>query len=196
MISLSRGFLFVHIRKAAGTSITWALSEHADDQVLQAEGDNLWLSNDVMGGQYKHNKAAGYLQVLGAETFDRLLKFACVRDPWERAMSYFLWFCELHGQIQPDPDPEAAFEAVVRQMEPMVDYVDIGGKFALDDLLRFEHLYDDWPRLCQRLGIEEDLGHRNNRSHGRKLKWRYSRRMRSLVADLFSADIERWGYKW
>src|SRR5881296_4576877 len=93
MISLQKRFLFVHIPKTAGNSIQSALRDYSEDQLvaLRKEQDGIerfGLRNPNYNIK-KHSTLAEYRDALGNEQFRSLYKFTCVRNPWDRMVSYY-----------------------------------------------------------------------------------------------------------
>src|SRR6059058_1959617 len=93
MISFQKRFLFVHIPKTAGNSIQSILRNYSEDQIvaLRSEQDGIERFG-LRNPNYKirkHSTLAEYRMALGDEQFRSLYKFACVRNPWDRMVSYY-----------------------------------------------------------------------------------------------------------
>jgi hypothetical protein len=107
IISHEHKFVFVHIHKTAGESITAALEPHlgSDDVVLKSDFDT-WARSKV-AGQYadlgrlgKHTKARVARSVLGDEVWARYFTFSFVRDPIDRAMSLYRYVGDIAERRQ------------------------------------------------------------------------------------------------
>jgi hypothetical protein len=93
IISNSRKFIFVHINKTAGTSITEALAPHLawNDLVLGSTPIGLALNQPFHErfGLSKHSTARGIRAVVGERVWSEYRSFAVVRDPVDRALSLY-----------------------------------------------------------------------------------------------------------
>jgi hypothetical protein len=198
MISLQKRFLFVHIPKTAGNSIQSALREYSEDQLvsLRKEQDGIERFG-LRNPKYKikkHSTLAEYRAALGNEQFRSLYKFACVRNPWDRMVSYY---------FTPTQNPEVwdrkRFLAMISKAVSVADYLRLDERernpFAnVDYILRFENLTDDFQSVCEKLGISPQTLPRYNRSNREHYSKYYDNELRELVRKRFAAEIERFGY--
>jgi hypothetical protein len=148
--------------------------------------------------KHKHFSLQNYADAVHPDTFEKLFKFSIVRDPWERAIS---WYFSPHRWVpqgrQPTWSPKEFVDSL-HQMTQAIDMLTIGGKYQpLDALLRFETLAEDVRTLAERLKIGHlTLPHRNRSM--RDLVWRKyymtHPELVGLVADLSGTDAETFGY--
>jgi hypothetical protein len=93
MISLHKRFLFVHIPKTAGNSIQSVLLDYSEDQLValreEQDGIERFGLHNPMYKIKKHSTLSEYRDALGDEQFKNLYKFTCVRNPWDRMVSYY-----------------------------------------------------------------------------------------------------------
>ena len=93
IVSNSRKFIFVHINKTAGTSITEALYPHLawNDLVLGSTPTGRALDQPFHErfGLYKHSTAREIRAVVGERVWSEYRSFAVVRDPVDRARSLY-----------------------------------------------------------------------------------------------------------
>jgi hypothetical protein len=201
MLSLAHRFLFIHIPKTAGNAIQRALLPFSEDQmVLTATHQDGVERFEIRSPQleiHKHSALAEYRAQLPREQFDGLFKFTCVRNPWERCVSFF--FSPHRGPVEWSPE---AFEDLVdRQVQPANHYLQITGDetdpFAnVDAVIRFERLEADFAAVCQRIELGPLPLPRINAS-ARSDYRRYYRDdgIIERVARRFAPEIERFGYK-
>lgn len=202
LISESRNFLFVHVQKTAGTSLTrllapWALQpgEGRWNRVLS----DLGLRRDWRRAYYRKHAPLRVAEArLPAARFDAFLKIAFVRNPWDRLVSW-------HRYVLATPSHElnrsaSDFDAFVRSVaaNPRRSQwwmlVDSQGRIRIDFIGRFERLRDDVHELARKL----DLGQlelppaatppRDYRSH-------YSDAAAELVAKAFATEIQHFDYR-
>jgi hypothetical protein len=84
-------FLFVHVPKTAGIAVSRDLSRFTSADDIQVCETIEPLSRDYVGTYrlYQHSTAAEIEAAIGKEQFDRLYKFAFVRNPYARGYSLF-----------------------------------------------------------------------------------------------------------
>ncbi len=198
MISLQKHFLFVHIPKTAGNSIQTALRDYSEDQLvaLRKEQDGIerfGLRNPNYNIK-KHSTLAEYRDALGNEQFRNLYKFTCVRNPWDRMVSYY---------FTPTQSPETwdrkKFRKMISKIISVADYLrldeDEEDPFTnVDYIIRFENLAEDFRTVCGKVGISAATLPRYNRSNREHYSKYYDDELRELVRTQFAAEIERFGY--
>jgi hypothetical protein len=214
LLSLRRNFLFVHIAKTGGTSVRaalererwrepWALARFLCSRLSALSGHRLGVKLP------RHAKAIAAREMLPREVYDRLFKFAFVRNPWDLQVSSF------HHIRRERPHllgPHQDFAAFLRHkldparpyqyhidtsIERQSDYlVDLHGNVIVDFVGRYERLEEDFAEACRRIGIAPPaLPHRRRATdRGRDYRGYYTDETRALVADHFRPDIEMFGY--
>ena len=197
MISHQRKFIFVHIPKTGGTRIEKALRDDTcsacRDQWDVAKVAHAPLNHLTLDEISEHGFAT-------QEEFDSYFKFSFVRNPWDRAISEFMFppLRELFGQC-------SSFR---EGLEVMAQWVDVGygnhlrrqvdfvaaKEARLDFIGYFENLREDFRSVGRYIGIDRvDLTHENWLDH--RPYWEYyDAWTRDMVADLYAADIKTFGY--
>lgn len=198
MISFQKRFLFVHIPKTAGNSIQSVLRDYSEDQLvaLRKEQDGVERFG-LRNPRYKikkHSKLSEYHDALGDEQFRSLYKFTCVRNPWDRMVSYY---------FTPTQNPETwdrkKFRDMISKAVSVADYLRLHtgeeDPFVnVDYVMRFENLVEDFRAVCGAIGISPPALPQYNRSNREHYSKYYDDELRELVGARFAPEIERFGY--
>jgi hypothetical protein len=198
MISLQKRFLFVHIPKTAGNSIQSVLRDYSEDQLvaLRKEQDGIERFG-LRNAKYKikkHSKLSEYYDALGDEQFRNLYKFTCVRNPWDRMVSYY---------FTPTQKTETwnrkKFRETISKAVSVADYLRLHNgeeaSFAnVDYIMKFENLVDDFRAVCEAINISPPTLPQYNRSSREHYSKYYDDELRELVSARFAPEIERFGY--
>jgi len=200
MISFQKRFLFVHIPKTAGNSIQSVLRDFSEDQLLALRKEQDGIERfGLRNPKYKikkHSTLSEYRQALGDAQFGNLYKFTCVRNPWDRMVSYY---------FTPTQSPETwnrrKFRGIISKAVSVADYLRLSDDepepFAnVDYIMRFENLTDDFRTVCGALGISPAmLPHYNRSNRDNHYSKYYDDELRELVRTRFAAEIQRFGYR-
>jgi len=204
MISHAHSTIFVHIPKTGGRSI--------EEVFLRLNGltgkDKAALllapNSDPAKGPSRlaHLRAEQYVACghVDPERFERYFKFSFVRNPWDRAVSYFHFipFGEKSGIsfakfVEDLGVRRTAGDLRFEQQERYI--CDRSGRCLVDFVGRFENLTEDFAKACDALGLARPRLPHVFASRGRKpYREYYDANTRKLVAALFREDIERFGY--
>ena len=198
MISLQKRFLFVHIPKTAGNSIQSVLRDYSEDQLvaLRKEQDGIERFG-LRNPNYKvkkHSMLSEYHDALGDEQFRKLYKFTCVRNPWDRMVSYY---------FTPTQSPETwdrkKFRDMISKSVSVADYLRLqtgeDDPFVnVDYVMRFEKLIEDFRAVCAAIGISPPALPQYNRSNREHYSKYYDEELRELVRARFAPEIDRFGY--
>ncbi len=201
--------IFVHIPKNAGISIERFFLEYLG---LGRESRPAFLcrpnEDPALGPpRLAHLKAYEYISCghVSRQLFDDYVKFAVVRNPWDRMISLYHYF----GEARKSDFTDFLFNRFYNKLWqekywftcPQKDFIyDDSGELLVDFVVRFENLQDDFNRVCDRLGVpKKPLPHMNSSRNQRELKMKpyqdyYNSETRYWVTELFKADIEQFGY--
>lgn len=164
-----------------------------------------------------HDHAKWAKRQLGSE-YDELFKFAFVRNPWDRLVS---WYEMIVQNSQPPATPlnklwsyvmssATTFEEFVLRCTDTIedidgrksflynqlDYItDRSGNLIVDFVGRFERLAADAETVFTQLGIAEEAMPHTNRSEHVHYSRYYTDETREIVARRFARDIEFFGYR-
>ena len=197
MISFQKRFLFVHIPKTAGNSIQTILRHHSEDEIvaLRAEQDGIERFG-LRNPNYKikkHSTLAEYRAALGEARFRDLYKFTCVRNPWDRMVSYYF------GTTLVQAWDRKEFKQLILKAVSVTDYLRLdkgeSDPFGnVDYVMRFENLADDFRTASAKLGIPAAPLPQYNRSNREHYSKYYDAELRELIWKRFAREIDRFGY--
>ncbi len=215
LLSHRHRFLFVHIAKTGGTSVRAALKpllwRDPWYYPMWLCGRLSHLTGHRLGTKLpRHAKIILAQELLPKEYFDRLFKFAFVRNPWDLQVSSFHHirrerpqYLGVHGDftdfLRWKLDPNRPYQYHLdTSITPQSDYlIDLKGRIIVDYVGRYERLQEDFLEICKRLGIKPPpLPHRRQ-AKDRQRDWRtyYTDETAELVARHFARDIELFGYR-
>jgi len=201
MLSLEHKFLFVHIPKTGGNSIQQALIDYSEDRIVLAnhfqDGVNRFGIYSPNIPSRKHSAINDYASMLDREIFNDIFKFSCVRNPWDRLISFY--FSPHNGVKTWDRD---MFISLVKRVRPMIDYLRVHNtginraksSIDIDYIIRYERLQDDFDAVCDKLELpRRSLPHRNKSDHNYYSEY-YDDALLKMVSNLFAKDIELFRY--
>jgi hypothetical protein len=207
ILSTEKEFIFIHIPKTAGQSITRALAPYADKPgnspfrrllshlPVPEHPERAWLR--------AHDKASWLRLKLPRRIFDGYHKFAVVRNPYDYAVSYYHF---LHGSRESRRHRDSlawsfadflGYLATKNRISGIAQsswVTDRRGMLIVNELLRFETLEADFARLCARLGITAELPHLNRSDRG-SYRDMYGPQEREIADRLFARDLALFGYE-
>jgi len=210
IVSHKHRFVFIHIEKCAGTSVTNALLPclGSEDLVLGVtpEGERLHESNWRAGKLHKHSPAWFAREALGPEIWETYFKFSFIRSPWDLLVSSYHWALETTWvdprgtieKIRALPDFNAYLLSPYCRKANCFDYVsDRAHRHIIIDFIgRQERLAADFGEVCKRIGLPpSDLLLINPSSHAPYTDC-YTPETRQRVEDWFRRDIAAFGYRW
>lgn len=209
IISRGRQYIFVHIPKTGGTSLALALEDRVmkDDILIgdtpKAKRRKGRLKDLTPAGRlWKHSTLADVAGVVDPSEF---IVFTIVRNPWDRAVSYYHW---LQSQRFQHPAVGLAqsltfsefinHKAIMAgfQSQPYRSYVtDTDGVLRCNLFARLEALEDDLRPLWDHLGFVCNVNRVNASDRERDWRHYYSDADAQIIATVCADDIANFGYK-
>ncbi|MCC7424387.1 MAG: sulfotransferase family 2 domain-containing protein [Planctomycetaceae bacterium] len=200
LISHSHRFVFIHVYKTGGTSISAALQPLCEP----------------LDAHPFHLTAVEAIERLGPSVWRDYLSFAVVRNPWDWIVSLYSWLRDnaahdLSGFVRElgfpgfvqwlddfaggDRQPPSQHGSWGDYRRPQTTWIlDAGGRQIVDRVLRFERLAEDFAELQRDLGIVAWLDRLNTSDHPPYYEC-YDHSTREIVGRLFAADVARFGYE-
>ena len=212
IISRGRNYIFVHIPKTGGTSLTLALEDRAkkDDIILADTPKGVKRRKRVQsvaarGRLWKHSTLRDIVGLVSEAEIPDFFVFTLVRNPWDRMLSYYHW---LRAQSFDHPAVGLAkandFSAFLKadQTAASVKASPYGSYVTLPDrkehcqaFVRLEHLAEDLEPIEAHLGFKlGDISKTNASDRPENYRAAYSDEDAARVQDLCGEDIRRFGY--
>jgi hypothetical protein len=207
LISYSHKFLFVHVWKAAGTSIRESLRPFGHDPSKTPA--NRFLRACRLGWTWPASKSKVFDSHISARelrdrlprgVFRKFFKFGFVRNPWELLVSRY------HYILQTPTHPRHSVVASLGSFPAYLQWLTQNNKRQQADFLvderacllvdfvgRFERIDTDFREVCRQIGISAELKSLNLSRHA-DYRTYYDRRSIQLVAEHFRDDVERFEY--
>ncbi len=213
IVSHAYGFIFLKTEKTGGTSVERALMGVLGPDDFQPGGlrprwakyspihhGALTRQLPEIFGLHAHATARQVRSVFGRELFDRYYKFTIERNPWDRQVSLYT-----HRQWKRGKGPENFARDMASPLYKATEYCRldnwgiyaIGGRVAVDRVIRYEHLETDLAAISADLGLPRLVlprlrAYRPDRPH---YSTYYDDRARELVARWYAREIAAFGYR-
>jgi len=199
--------VFVHINKTAGSSVVRSAGRHIVNAGHRRAAD--WIRENGRPGSLFSVVRHPYERVRSEYTYRRrrweggeqnphLANLRLPFDQWVH-QTYVLDAFRTRGFFERTGVEFNEFhmaDDVLVWFLPQVRWLcDDDGNMLVDELLRFEHLADEWPAFCARHGFDAPLVHVNASPVSPRVEGRFTAEVRAIIADYFADDFERLGYE-
>ncbi len=207
-------FLYVHIAKTGGTSVRAALNKlrwrdplyyltFPAHKISAMTGHKLGLKFP------RHSHIIAAKEMLPAEYFDSLFKFAFVRNPWDLQVSSFHHIQRERPEVMNGItdfnefmrwkfNPERPYQYHIEtSLSLQSDYlVDLHGNNLLSFTGKYENLQSDFDSICKQLNINSQVLPTRRVASDRKSDYRqyYQDDTAELVAQHFARDCSMFDY--
>lgn len=203
IISHSRRFVFFAVPKTGTHSVRRALRPQLADGDMEQVGlfvDKRFPYPELADLGHGH---VSYLQlepVLGP-ALDGYFKFAFVRNPFDRFVSYCAFMARNGDAFAQRPRDVMRF--FIRD-DPQVDHLlfrpqfellsDQSGRVRMDFIARTERMQADYDAVCAKVGIASSPLEKVNGTEHRHYAEYYDDELRGHVARFYARDLETFGY--
>ena len=218
LISHKKKFIFIHIHKTGGTSISSALVSYARlkerisgefyitvklfniinyDFRLPADQGNQWFN-----GIQKHATATEIKDFVGETRYNLYYKFAFVRNPWDLQVSLYHYIKTTKNHQDYTMVKDLCFKDFLKReiatsSARQTDFItDDKGNIIVDQVCRFETLEVEFEKILKRLDLPytklKKVNFSPRESNYRKY---YDEESAQLVKNYFKRDIEYFQYE-
>lgn len=211
MISHKYKCIFIHIPKCAGSSIFKFLNPNLSLDWREPNYEVLfgWCPKRQLHLQHATAKQLLETDLITEKQWTTYFKFTFVRNPWDRALSDYIWMQKdrnAKGSFKDFLLKRGVFEKVLRDDSNMSyrgdhllsqsSFFDLKGFYALDYIGRFENLEKNIVELREILAINEEFNQheKKSKSNFKHYSFFYTKSKKRLVEDIYFKDIERFGY--
>ena len=219
MISHEKKFIFVHVPRTGGYTLSNFLRPYCDEESLRkfsrfSENRNL------------HATACEYVEVYGRKIFEEYTVFSIVRNPFEKAVSHSIWhnggtfdrghfrdyifkphrvgfwphshfyFYQKPG-IKPDMNAEDDVSTIFPSQISMEGIKYMQENLFFPHFIRFENYASDISRLFNKLEIEhdiEDLKRKSNHTAHKHYSHYYQDDEIKEIRNVCGFDLQIFGY--
>lgn len=209
MISHKNKFIFIHIPKTGGHSITTCLlGPQTRNNLTRHFGSQYplvtWHTKHYLPNDYRR------------DYWEKYFRFTFVRNPWDRAVSLYefrksrswippglsfkCWLYKREVQMAIRKKINVIADARKNMMHPMAHDIMpqrawLNFREDLDYIGRFETLQKDFDIICDKIKIpRRKLPHLNGTPRGHYTRY-YDRETRELIGKLYITDIDYFGYE-
>ncbi len=188
----NKDFIFIHINKTGGTSI----------------------SNILKLGKTHQNYTKTIISLIGEEKFKNTYSFTCVRNPFDRILSQYYY------RIKPNKNPKEPYleekigfnkwvkltygekdkkywnDSII--FKPQIEWLkDTEENIILPNkIIKFEKLNEDFKEISNYLETDITLPHLNKSTIKKhNYKEEYNLESKKIIAEYFKEDIEYFNYK-
>lgn len=217
IISTDYKFIFVHIPKTAGMSVTDAFGKYGREKkrtLWRSFTRRLPIVESPYKAHFKYHEAAKKIEKkLSKQVFDTFLSFSVVRNPFDHAVSHYEYMKQFRIKRIASKVGELSFRDYLeyRMLPPSGDdtvfarlpdqcYFLTGdtGDLLVKRLIRFENLDVELNALATELGLENFLIRHVNKTKSRSDRKRYQdyydAETEALVRKIYHRDFDLLDY--
>ena len=205
LISQKRKFIFIHVAKTGGSSVSHALMPYCKPRIFNVLHNYFHLININIFKPFPydgHISAGKLADEIGHNIFQEYFSFSMVRNPWDWQLSmYFFMLSRSKHPTHETIKKLGSFENYIRWRSGVGMHSqkallsDNNGKLLVDYVGRFEELEKHFKIVCDKIGVEAELPHKKFLRKKKPYQHYYTDETRRLVAEFSTEDIECFGYR-
>jgi hypothetical protein len=203
IVSFAHKFVFAAIPKTGTHAVRQALRAHLGPEDIEQVG--LFVHKrlpipELAALEHGHLSLLQLRPHLPSEQFDSFFKFAFVRNPFDRFISFCAFMTRVEKQFEKDPHKVMRFfienppwHRILFQ--PQHTFVsDGGGKLLTDYVGRVEEMQQSYDAIARRIGVPSTQLEMVNASERRDYRSYYTPELADGVSALYARDLELFGY--
>lgn len=205
IISHQHRFIFAAVPKTGTHSVRQALREHMSKDDIEQVGlfvDRRFPYAELAAIRHGHLALRQVRPYVGEEVFARYFKFAFVRNPFDRFVSYCAFMTRGGDAFQREPRAVMEHLLFVEPPEHHILFqpqssllVDDAGELLTDMVGRVEQMQASYDALCERIGIPSRRLDQVNSSRRGDYRQYYTPALAEGVARRYARDLELFGYQ-
>ena len=211
IISKHHKYIFFHIPKNAGVSVSRALS--SQEKSLQVKRissfffrkvfntrDNFYISIKEKKFFFfkSHIPCYEFFKFFTEKKFDNFLKFALITNPWDRMVSRYFYSKKINSKFKNYTFKEFLNYDLEKNMHVINQFkfcTDTTGKFCLDKIIKFENLNNDFNDITKKFFNKKDMLIHLNRSSHQNYREYYDKDTKDKIYKFCKDDIEFFDYE-
>jgi hypothetical protein len=210
LISDKHKFIFIHNPKAAGSSVFETLKPYANVMCRHNIRQLNYYLHKFFGNVYSlcnygmHISAAELRRDIPKRKWDRFFKFGIVRNPYDRAASFFFYL-----RARPDSDKYEEFKSLGTFKNYILKlrnehwketqqyyFTDEHGGLLVDRIIKFENLQEEFAGVMQSLNLPRvALPVVNARKTKKKYLEHLDNEVLEIMNELYDEDFRLFGYE-
>lgn len=207
IISHRHKFIFIHVWKTGGTSVSRALAPFAENECQKAGFlRGLFEKRKPLSSDFdKHITSAELAEKLDQKYFKNYFKFAFVRNPLSWEVSYYHFITQ-----KPNNHPQ---KEIIRQLGSFENYIpwaaehemmkrsqstflyDKNGNSLVDFVGKYEELEEGMNYVAKKLGLSGLELKRHNSSKHSNYQDYYTKESANIVMEAMKGDFELFDYQ-
>lgn len=201
MISFKHRFIFIHIPKTGGTSVTKVLEKYSEDKFVFGTSPGHILNEDGSQGvtvegvfSKKFTQSDYYLHAsfedlyhLFGKSINKFFTFTVVRNPYDRVISHSIFTLgegKVPLQLQNFTLPR-----------PQLEYIKLKDQIMVENIIRFENFQSDFDKICEKLKIPKVALPHMKKSKESGYRQYYTEATRKMIHRMYQDEIDYFGYE-
>lgn len=192
------GFWFVDIPRTSSTSIKVQLAQ---------QYGRTYAKSDSKNGLFRdHLMAKKMMEILGKEEWEKIFTFSVVRNPWDRAVSFYNYLLKYNMSKKTFPSFKEHVRIIKtnynedkftkrRLLHGCHEFISDNNRIIVDKIVRFENREEELKEIGNEIGINNLGSTHEYKILGQKsYNEFYDNETRKIIEEVYAKDIEEFGY--